>query len=109
MVTQQVSAVAKSVFHVLVDTTAMDLACLHPLASVMLVSFVDLGHLCLHQLMALRGIFVQEEDTVLKDQQFKLIVLWVLTEIPPEIEQKKTVLNVIQGKTFVIIKDASLD
>jgi hypothetical protein len=75
MVTQQVSVEAKSVFHVLVDITVMDLACLHPLVSVMPVSSVDLGHLCLHQLMASLGIFVQEEGIVLKDQQFKLIVL----------------------------------
>ena len=75
----------------------MDLACLHPLVCVMLVSFVDLGLLCLHQLMVLLEIFVQEEGIVLKDQQFKLIVLWVLMEIPPEIEQKKTVLSVTQG------------
>ena len=75
----------------------MDLACLHPLVCVMRVSSVDLGRLCLHQLMALLEIFVQEEGIVLKDQRFKLIVLWVLMEIPPEIEQKKTVLSVIQG------------
>lgn len=75
MVTRQVSVGAKSVFHVLVDITAMDLACLHPLICVMPVSSVDLGHLYLHQLMALLGIFVLEEGIVRKDQQFKLIAL----------------------------------
>ena len=97
MVTQQVSVVAKSVFHVLVGIIVMDLACLHPLGCVMPVSFVDLEHLCLHQLMALLEIFVQEEGIVLKDQLFKQIVLWVLMEIPLEIEQMKTVLSVIKG------------
>ena len=75
----------------------MDSVCLPPLVCVMLVSFVELGHLYLPQLMALLGIFAQEGGIVLKDQQFKLIVLWELTEIPLEIEQKKTVLSVIQG------------
>lgn len=97
MVTQQVFVVVRSVFHVLVDITALDLACLHPLVCVMPAFFVDLGQLYLHQQMVLLGIFVQEEGIVLKDQQFKLIVLWVLTEIPLETEQKKTVLIVIQG------------
>lgn len=97
MVTQQLFAVARIVFHVLVDIIAMDLAYLNPLVCVMLVSFVDLEHLCLHQLMALLGIFVQEEGIVLKDQQFKQIVLWVLMVIQLEIEQRRTVLSVIQG------------
>ena len=96
-VTQQVSVVAKSVFHVLVGSTVMDLACLHPLGSVMPVSFVDLEHLCLHQLMALLETFVQEEGIVLEDQLFKQIALWVLMEIQLETEHKQIVLNVIQG------------
>ena len=75
----------------------MDLAYLNPLVCVMPVSFVDLEHRCLHQLMALLGIFVQEEGIVLKVQQFKQTVLWALMEIPLEIEQKRTVLSVIQG------------
>ena len=97
LVTRLVSVVARSVYHVLVDITVMGLVCLHPLESVMLVSFVEQGRLCLHQLMALLEIFVQEEGIVLKDQLFKQIVLWVHTEILLETEQKKIALSVILG------------
>lgn len=73
MVTQQVSAVVKSVFHVLVVITVMDLVYQLQLDCVMLVFIVDLGHLCLHQLMVLLETYVQGEDIVLKDQLFKQI------------------------------------
>lgn len=60
METRLISVVVKSVFHVQVDITVMDMACQIPLDFVMLDFFADLGHLYQHQQMVLLEIFVQE-------------------------------------------------